>query len=189
MNSSTKLALALAIALASWGPSGAAAKSYDEYFDALGQRESSNRYNLESTAGYLGRYQFGESALVDCHFYEGDNTPANDWIGKWSAEANGQGVKSKGDFLGLPKAQDFASRRFAELQWKTIARLGLDKYDGQTIGGVLVTKSGMLGGAHLVGAGMLKVFLTSGGKIVPRDGNGTPVTEYIQLFASYGVPF
>jgi hypothetical protein len=47
----------------------------------------------------------------------------------------------------------------------------------------------MLGGAHLVGPRGLKDFLTSGGKIVPRDGNGTPVTEYIQLFASYGVPF
>jgi hypothetical protein len=69
-------------------------------------------------------------------YAEAPDPLVNDWIGKWLAEANSWGVSSKGDFLGSPKFQDFAIRRFAEMQWKVIAWLGLDKFDGLTIGGV-----------------------------------------------------
>ena len=182
-----KLLLALA-SLALCG--GAHAASFEDYMAAVAKRESSGNYAETNTAGYLGAYQFGEPALVDCRFYEIDSTPTvNDWIGKWLAEALKWGVQSKTDFLAKPMAQDAAMWRFSELQWRTIVWLKLDQYDGKTIGGVAITKSGMLGGAHLVGPRGLQTFLNSNGKTVPADGNGTKITEYIQLFASYDVPF
>ena len=187
-----RLALALTTFFVLCGGLNAAPKSFDDYLDALGQRESGGRgdYKATNPAGYLGRYQFGELALVDCLFYEGDSTPYdNDWVGKWLIDAAKLGVKSKDDFLDTPKAQDAAIWRYSELQWRTIVQLKLDQYDGKTIGGVAITKSGMLGGAHLVGAGGLRKFLRSNGQTVPTDGNGTKITEYIQLFASYDVPF
>ena len=66
--------------------------------------------------------------------------------------------------------------RFSELQWHRIVQLKLDQYDGKTIGGVAITKSGMLGGAHLVGLDRLRTFLRSNSQIVPVDGNGTKIT-------------
>ena len=45
----------------------------------------------------------------------------------------------------------------------------------------------MLAGAHLVGAGDLKAYLKSDGKIKPEpeDGNHTKISEYIREFANY----
>ena len=47
----------------------------------------------------------------------------------------------------------------------------------------------MLTGAHLLGIGGLKDYLESGGTDIGTDGNGTRITEYIELFADYSTPF
>ena len=47
----------------------------------------------------------------------------------------------------------------------------------------------MIGGTHLVGIGDLNRYLTNRGDVVPKDGNGTPVTQYIELFNDYETPF
>lgn len=168
-----------------------AGPSYSDYLDALGQRKSTNNYGIENPFGYLGRYQFGEAALGSCQLFHGDHLgqKKNDWIGAWLDEAAGFNVNSKDDFLSSHQIQEFAIRRFNELQWASIIHLNLTKYIGQTVGGILITRSGMLGGAHLVGPGRLKKFLFSNGSNIPVDGNGTEITEYIKLFSSYDVPF
>ena len=165
-------------------------RTYDDYLSALGARESNNNYASRNQFGYLGRFQFGEMALTDCRLYQGDTTPnTNDWIGPWTRESQARGVNSAADFLAGHAFQDFAILRFHELQWASVVRLDLVQYDGTTMGGVHITKSGMLGGAHLVGPGALRQFLASNGRIVPRDGNGVPITDYISQFAYYDVPF
>ena len=50
-----------------------------------------------------------------------------------------------------------------------------------------ITLSGLLAGSHLVGAGAVKEFLDSSGKIVPKDGNDVPVTEYMKKFGVYHI--
>lgn len=165
------------------------AATYEEYLTALGKRESGNKYDIANRFGYLGRFQFGEAALVDCQLYLPDGSRRNDWISEWSEEAQRWPVNNKDQFLATPPFQDFAILRFNILQWSAIVRLGLTRFIGQEVGGVTVTKSGMLGGAHLLGPGNLKKFLASNGATLPRDGNGTPITEYIELFADYDVPF
>ena len=157
---------------------------YKDFLRALGYRESGGRYNIENTYGYLGKYQMGESALKDAGYYKGDPTRRNDWIGKWTGK---DGVWSKEDFLNNPRAQENAIREFHRKTWKYIKALGLDKYVGKTIKGIYITESGLIGGAHLLGAGNVKKFLKSNGRIIPRDGYGTPITEYLSKFSEYDV--
>ena len=157
---------------------------YKDFLRALGYRESGGRYNIENTYGYLGKYQMGESALKDAGYYKGDPTRRNDWIGEWTGK---DGVWSKEDFLNNPRAQENAIREFHRKTWKYIKALGLDKYVGKTIKGIYITESGLIGGAHLLGAGNVKKFLKSNGRIIPRDGYGTPITEYISKFSGYDV--
>lgn len=169
------------------------AGSYNDYFEALGRRESGgaqNPYRVENWAGYLGKYQMGEAALIDAGFYKTDRTPGiNDYVGKWTSTATKIGVSSKSDFLNTPQAQEEAIRSFTAKNWNYIANLDLDLYSSQEINSFGITNSGLLGGAHLVGVGGLKNYLKSGGDIVPVDGNGTPITEYIVKFGSYDTPF
>ncbi len=161
--------------------------TYDDLFDALGVRESSDNYQAENSAGFIGRYQMGELALDDAGYYDSDDgTSANDWIGTWAGK---NGVNSKSDFLNDPAAQDAAVRDFFDALWGFAKNLNLEKYEGQTLNGVHITISGMLTGAHLVGIGGLKNYLESGGTTIPTDGNNTPITEYITLFADYDTPF
>ncbi len=158
--------------------------NYEDFLRALGYRESGGRYGIVNKYGYLGKYQMGEAALKDAGYYKGDRTRKNDWIGEWTGK---DGVWSKEDFLRNPRAQERAIREFHRKMWSYIKALGLDKYVGKTIGGILITESGLLGGAHLLGAGNLKKFLKSNGRIVPTDGHGTPITEYIKKFANYDI--
>ncbi|WP_425409006.1 hypothetical protein [Hyphococcus sp.] len=46
--------------------------TYDDFFDALGLRESSDNYQAVNSAGFLGRYQLGEPALIDVGIYTDD---------------------------------------------------------------------------------------------------------------------
>ena len=39
------------------------------YFEMLGQRESSGNYRSRNPQGYLGKYQMGESAMIDAGYY------------------------------------------------------------------------------------------------------------------------
>jgi hypothetical protein len=157
---------------------------YNDFLRALGYRESSGLYGIENRYGYLGKYQMGEAALKDAGYYKGDYTKRNDWIGEWTGK---DGVWSKEDFLRNPRAQENAIREYHRKVWKYITTLGLHKYVGREIGGILITESGLLGGAHLLGAGNLKKFLKSNGRIVPRDGFGTPITHYIHKFGGYDI--
>ena len=52
---------------------------------------------------------------------------------------------------------------------------------GVRIGMNLVTVSGLIAAAHLAGATHVREFIRSNGKVIYRDGNGTPLTDYLQL--------
>ena len=48
-----------------------------------------------------------------------------------------------------------------------------------------MTESGILMGTHLVGQRKAKKFFESNGKYIPTDRNGTPITEYLEMFSGY----
>jgi hypothetical protein len=81
-------------------------KTYQDYFDVLGFKESSSvsggaqNYGTENSFGFIGKYQFGEAALFDLGYYGIDSSDnnlfKNDWTGNWSGK---DGIYSKQDYF------------------------------------------------------------------------------------------
>ena len=156
-----------------------------DFLEALGERESSGSYTVVNTYGYLGKYQFGELALIDLGYYTADDTAKNDWqAGHWTGK---DGVDSKADFLASPEAQEHAIRAFMKLQWQYLG--DTQRFAGQTIGGLKLTESSLLAASHLLGPGAVTEFLEGGAVSSPKDGYGTTITEYLTLFSGYKTPF
>lgn len=161
------------------------AKNYSDFLKALGDRESGGNYGAVNRYGYLGKYQMGELAMIDLGYYRRDGTSANDW--KSSYFTSKDGIRSKADFLASPAVQEKAVKAYMVLQWGYMA--SVQQYEGQTVNGTKITLSGMLAGAHLVGAGSVAKYLKSGGDNASYDGNGVSVLNYVKLFAAYAAPF
>jgi Ca2+-binding RTX toxin-like protein len=164
------------------------AKTYKDLFAAIGVAEGSGSYKAVNKYGFLGLYQFGEAALIDIGLYRADGTSANDWRPGYFTGL--YGITSKDQFLNSPSAQEQAMTAWMSKLYSYLGSYDALKYDGQVINGVSITVSGLLGGAHLVGASQLASWLNSGeAGAVPKDGNGTLVTKYLTNFSSYSTPF
>ncbi|NER13288.1 peptidoglycan-binding protein LysM [Leptobacterium flavescens] len=135
-------------------------KSFVGFKEALAFKESRGDYFITNYLGYLGKYQFGASTLELL------------------------GVYNKSLFLSNPQLQEKAFiANTARNKW--ILRKDIQRYVGRTFNGVLVTESGILAAAHLGGAGNVKKYLRSGGKIVFEDANGASVQYYMKKFSGY----
>lgn len=156
----------------------ALAAGYATYLQDLAFRESANRPWVVNQYGYMGLYQMGRTALIDAGYMDSS--------GRWTGK---NGATSQAAFLADQNIQTAAINDYNRVQWGYITRMGLDRYVGQTIGGVQITESGLLAGAHLLGAGNLAKFLRSDGVTVPRDGNGVPITQYIAGFGGHDLDF
>jgi hypothetical protein len=143
-----------------------------KFLKALAQKESSLDPTTINKYGYIGKYQFGEMALKDVGLEDKINTTKF----------------RKNPSIWPEKEQD---RAMVKLLKKNKDYLGeyLSQFDGKIINGVKITKSGLLAGSHLVGASAVKQFLDSNGQFVPKDGNGVPVTDYIEKFGGYYLTF
>ena len=135
--------------------------------------EGSGNYGTNTGNGFYGAYQMGKPALIDAGYMNRDGS----WTGK-------NGVNSLEDYLGNSTAQDDAFLTYGNVN---LGYLGnWQQYIGQTIGGVTVTRAGLIAGSHLVGAGCMKYWLTSGGDCTNKgmgsdavDGNGTCAGTYV----------
>ena len=162
----------------------------DAYLKALFKREAGGvDHTVVNRAGYIGKYQFGEPALIDLGYYVADKTKENDWAGKWKGK---NGINSLDDFLQNSKVQDLAAKEWVALLCQRMRTYKLGAYIGKKVNGIEITDSGIIAGAHLKGFGSAKSpgviqFLKSDGKTDPKDGLGTPVSHYVELFAGYDV--
>ena len=157
-------------------------KDLEDLLEELGFSESSGRYNIVNSAGYLGKYQMGGAALSDAGYYNlNPNGKENDWLGKFTGKDN---VYSKEDFLNNPQAQENAVREFMKKQWQYLKNNGSTKYVGSTINNIEITPAGLLAGAHLKGAGGVIEYLNSNGKKNTYDGNG----PYIEKLRDITLP-
>ena len=136
-------------------------KNMDLFLHDLGHRESGNRYNVVNKFGYMGKYQFGKSTLRTLKI-------------KVTKEA----------FLNSPDLQEYAMQQNL-LYNKNKLQKYIDKFEGQTIDGILITESGILAAAHLGGAGSVKKYFRSGK--VMEDGNGVKITSYLNKFGGYNL--
>lgn len=131
----------------------------DNFLDAIGFRESGNRYHITNKWGYMGKYQFGRSTL------------------------KGLGFKvTKQEFLNNPQLQEEAMMALL-LHNKEKLQKYIDVFDGQTVNGMLITESGILAAAHLGGPGNVKRYFKKGKQF--KDGNGTKLTSYLTKFSGY----
>jgi hypothetical protein len=179
------------------------AKTYQDYFDALGFKESSSipgrvqNYDTENAFGFIGKYQFGEAALFDLGYYGIDKSDGNlfknDWVGSWSGK---DGINSKQDYLNNGSVQETIIYEWHNILWGRIKFLGLEKFEGQILNDHQITISGMLAVSHLLGTGSqssdvagLKGYLLSGAVFSSTDANGTTANEYMTLFESFQTPF
>ena len=149
------------------------------FLDALGFRESSNDYNAVNSFGYLGKYQFGRSALIDIGFI--------DSAGNWTAKAAEYGVTSRETFLGNIRAQEAAMRMLMDVNWRYIKAYRLDEFIGQTMNGILITESGLLALVHLCGIGDVRRALRNGDLSVLEDRYGTRGLEYLERFGGFSL--
>jgi hypothetical protein len=134
-------------------------KGHDQFLEAIGHRESGNRYNIVNKYGYMGKYQFGKSTL------------------------KGLGFKiTQDEFLNSPYIQEKAMQALLEHNYKKLHKQ-IEKYCGQTINGVYITESGVLAAAHLAGQGNVKKFFRRGFEF--EDGFGTKMTTYMKQFGGY----
>jgi murein DD-endopeptidase MepM/ murein hydrolase activator NlpD len=159
----------------------------DAFLKALFQREAGGNTKVINYAGYIGKYQFGESALIDLGYYTADGTTANDWNGSWTGK---HGIGKRSEFLNSEAAQDVAAREWVALLCKRMKNMKLNAFIGKTINGIEITESGIIAGAHLKGFGNEKhpgvaKFLRSNGVVDPEDGLKTKVSHYVELFADY----
>lgn len=156
--------------------------------------------------GYLGLFQFGEEALYELGYYAGDhnisyadlkNNPSlkqkwqsqfsnNNWSGSWTGKRN---INSKSDFLNNPQAQYEIIKEWIAYLCKQLRNNCINEYYGKTVGGVEITESGAIAGAHLVGLAGLGAFLGIPKKMYAgkkqTDGNGTHIKQYIKDFGGF----
>lgn len=142
----------------------------DSFLKAMADKESTSNPKSINSRGYIGKYQFGSMALKDLGIYD---------------EINHLKFKRNPDIFP-EEEQDKAMINLLKINKRYLGNY-LTKYIGKTIGGVKLTKSGLLAGSHLVGARDVKRFLDSNGKYIPKDGNHVPVTEYIKKFGGYNI--
>ena len=156
-------------------------KDYEAFCLAMRMSESSNNYEIVNAYGYLGAYQFGLARLCDLGYTErkpgttGFSNSAFQWkegYHEWM-------------FLGNKVFQDRVFREHVVSLLKYIDR-NFEEYFSKYINGVLVTRSGMVGFAHLAGMSGLRKFLTTGAD--PKDiVSGVPATTYMKKFSNYNL--
>lgn len=159
---------------------------------ALRMRESSGNPAAFNQFGYAGLYQFGAPRLADMGVYTpGAGESLGTWSktpkdapGKWTGTFNIPGfpeVKTLKDFLANPAAQEAAYKIHDAKMDEEIKANGLDRFIGQSIGGITATPEGIKNMIHLAGAAGAKRTLESGGAYNPDDANGTRALDYLRL--------
>jgi len=134
-------------------------KDFVGFKEAVAFKESRGSYHVVNALGFMGKYQFGHSALKALHI-------------------------DQNRFLHNPELQEKAFRKYVALNKKILAK-EIRQYAGKRINGILITESGILAAAHLAGAGAVKRYLHSNGRKSARDAFGTRIEDYLRRFGGY----
>ena len=135
-------------------------KSFNGFKEAVAFRESGGRYDIISSFGYLGKYQFGKSTLKRFNIHDTQY------------------------FLENPELQEDAFMAYCSLN-KWILRKEIEKKVGKKINGIEITESGILAAAHLAGSGNIKEYLRTNGTYRFKDAFGSSMQHYLKKFGGY----
>lgn len=139
-------------------------KFFIGYKQAIGYKESQNKYKKINSLGYMGKYQFGKETLKSV------------------------GIHDSTEFLNNPKLQEKAFiALLAKNKWEL--KEVIEKYQGSVINGIKITESGILAAAHLGGVGTVKKFFRSNGERFFKDSYGTSIRSYLKAFGGFDTSF
>jgi len=152
----------------------------DTFKEDLAMSESSGNYDAVNEQGYMGKYQFGDARLTDF-------LTANKGYDKDLDKDKKIIDVFKNDFINTPSLQEDVMTWHVDDINSYIDSRELDKYIGKKIGGVIITREGLIAGAHLGGRTGLRGFLETGMKIHSdedhKDKEGTYISDYIMKFS------
>lgn len=139
---------------------------YRSFKKELAKFESRNNWMEYNRFGFIGKYQFGKSAL----------------------EATGFDHVTFKDFKANPsvfpeKDQEKAMDILLKLNESSLNDL-FDRYVGYTLGdSIRITRTGILAAAHLAGSANVRQYLESFGTKDLRDRMGTRISDYLSRFS------
>ncbi len=141
-------------------------KELTRLIDHLGFKEGSGNWTSINQINCMGKFQFHPETL----------------------KTLGYGNIKPDDFKRNPnifpeELQERVIRELIRSNELVLSRY-LD-YVGKVMFGVTITKSGLIGAAHLAGAGGVISFLTTG--YIAMDANGTTVLDYLREFAGFDI--
>lgn len=135
-------------------------KSFVDFRNAIGKKESNNNYKVVSKYGYLGKYQFSKYAIKT------------------------YGINDAEVFLNSPELQEKVFKAYVAYN-KWFLKKELKRYVGKKMNGILITESGVLAAAHLAGPVNVKNYLINNGNIRYQDNFGTSIKHFIKRFKGY----
>lgn len=184
---------------------------YTEFLRQLGYHEAGGVCNIRErrNGNFLGMYQMGRQALiaVGC-IHPTTNGSAESW--SWTGNCGGRPINSMNDYLRSCEAQTGSIQAYHAIQYNnelhacTKARVGTT-----TANGTVITTSGLVAAAHLVGAGCVDTWMGCPGGVsaanyskpnrqggcnpgpdgVPRDGNNHSAEFRLKALAGYDMGF
>jgi hypothetical protein len=141
---------------------------FTRFIKDLGRRESGNNWLCVNCIGCFGEWQFAESTIHYLGFKHVTLKKFRTNPEIFPPELQRRALES------LIKVNLFLMKDY-------------ERYIGETVKGVIVTKSGMIAAAHLGGARSVKLFLTSNGRLDKEDVLGTAVSNYMRKFSFYDI--
>jgi hypothetical protein len=139
---------------------------FSRFIIDLGCRESGNNWLSVNRIGCFGEWQFAESTLR----YLGYKKIT---LKKFKANPN----------IFPREVQLEALKSLIKINLSYL--IDYEHFIGDSIKGIVITKSGMIAASHLGGAGSLKKFLSSNGRINKKDVLGTSIYDYLKKFSYY----
>jgi hypothetical protein len=151
---------------------------FNRFVAHLGFKESSEIWTKVNVNGCIGRFQFSPATLKALGY--GYITP--------------QGFKKNPAIfspdLQLKVLQQLIKANVEQLTlYITYAgrTINFMAYVGKTINGILITRAGIIAGAHLGGVGGIAQYLSSAGKVNRHDLFNTTIEEYVKEFEAYNL--
>ena len=139
---------------------------FSRFINDLGHRESGNNWLCVNRIGCFGEWQFAEPTLR--------------YLGYRKITL--RKFKSNPDIF--PREMQIEALNTL-IKVNLIYLTDYEHFIGDTIKGVVITKSGMIAASHLGGAGSLKRYLNSNGRVNKKDIFGTSIRDYLRKFGNY----
>lgn len=140
-------------------------KEFSLFRQAIGQRESGNRYDAINDYGCLGAFQFQVETL--------------NRLGITGITAESF---RKDPSLFPESLQNEALLMLVHANAQLLHQF--DRYIGRSIQGVVITRSGLLAAMHLGGIRGIQAFFYNKN---PSDAYGTTIKDYLILFSGYNI--